>query len=31
MAEEAIIVVPNIPQVTIATPGPQGPAGGQIV
>lgn len=24
MAEEAIIVVPNIPQVTIATPGPQG-------
>jgi hypothetical protein len=30
MADEAIIVVPNIPQVTIATPGPQGPAGGQI-
>ncbi len=26
MADEAIIVVPNIPQVTIATPGPQGPA-----
>ena len=30
MADEAIIVVPNIPQVTIATPRPQGPAGGQI-
>jgi hypothetical protein len=30
MADDAIIVVPNIPNVTIATPGPQGPAGGQI-
>ena len=30
MADEAIIVVPNVPQVTIGTPGPQGPAGGQI-
>ena len=30
MADDAIIVVPNIPTVTIQTPGPQGPAGGQI-
>jgi hypothetical protein len=30
MAEEAIIVVPNIPQIAIQTPGPQGPAGGVI-
>jgi len=26
MAEEAIIVVPNIPIVTVQTPGPQGPS-----
>jgi len=26
MADDAIIVVPNIPTVTISTPGPQGPS-----